>query len=214
MTNEDSQYVYLSDGGHFENLGLYELIRRRVKYIIVSDADADKDYQFGDLANAIEKCKVDFGVQIEMGEYMTIAPVAATKLSATHFAIGQIHYRPQTAGEVAEGTSPGVLLYMKSSITGDEPAQVLGQHVAGSDFPHDTTLDQFFNETKFETYRALGEHMSNILFERYAAYRTTKGARLLDDDPMTREERAVYVRTFFESFLKDAQEDQTLLHSH
>jgi len=214
MTNENSQYVYLSDGGHFENLGLYELIRRRVKFIIASDADADPTYEFGDLANAIEKCKVDFGVQIEMGEYTTIAPTEATKLSATHFAIGQIHYLPQTAGEVAEGTSPGVLLYIKSSLTGDEPAQVLGQHVPGSDFPHDTTLDQFFNETKFETYRALGEHMGNVLFERYAAYRVTKGGRLLDGSPMTREERAVYVRTFFESFLKDAQKDQTLLHPH
>ena len=69
MTTEDSQYVYLSDGGHFENLGLHELIRRRVKFIIACDADADPKYEFGDLANAIDKCKVDFGVRIKMGEY-------------------------------------------------------------------------------------------------------------------------------------------------
>jgi hypothetical protein len=214
MANEENEYVYLSDGGHFENLGLYELIRRRVKFIIASDADADPTYEFGDMANAIEKCKVDFGVQIEMGEYMTISPVPATRLSTTHFSVGLIHYLPQTAEEVVEGTSPGVLLYIKSSLTGDEPAQVLGQHVPGSAFPHDTTLNQFFNETQFETYRALGEHMGSVLFERYAAYQKEKRAPWPDNNPMTREERAAYVRTFFESFLKAARKDQALLQSH
>ena len=107
-----------------------------------------------------------------------------------------------------------MLLYVKSSLTGDEPAQVLGQHVAGSAFPQDNTLNQFFNETQFKTYRALGEHMGNVLFERYGAYQKAKRAPWPDNHPMTREERAVYVRTFFESFLRAAQNDPTLLQSH
>ena len=60
------RYIYLSDGGHFENLGLYELVRRRVRFIICSDADADHAFTFEDLGGAIEKCRCDFGVEIKV----------------------------------------------------------------------------------------------------------------------------------------------------
>jgi len=204
--NEDKQYVYLSDGGHFENLGVYELVRRRVKYIIICDADADPKYEFGDLANAIEKCRVDFGVQIEMNDYSKIAANEKTKLSETHFAIGRIHYRPQSASEVANGADEGVLLYIKSSITGDEPAQVLGQRSAGSPFPHDTTLNQFFTETQFEAYRALGEHMGTVLDDQYLAFLSDNGITLPGPSDLTAEQRAEYVRNFFQFFLKPDRE--------
>ena len=209
--NEEKEYVYLSDGGNFENLGLYELVRRRVKYIIVCDADSDPDYEFGDLANAIEKCRVDFGVQIEMNDYTKIAPDEKTRRSATHFAIGMIHYLPQTAAEEAQGTSPGVLLYIKSSITGDEPAQVLGQQSAGSRFPHDETLNQFFNETQFEAYRALGEHMGAFLETRYTLFLTSNGGTMPAPAGMAPEQRAEFVRMFFNSFLIKAWTDPSLL---
>jgi hypothetical protein len=62
--DENGYHLELTDGGHFENLGLYELVRRRVGTIIVSDAGVDKDFTFGDLANAIEKVRTDFGVSI------------------------------------------------------------------------------------------------------------------------------------------------------
>jgi len=62
--NENASYVQLTDGGHFENLALYELIRRRARLIIVCDAGADSDFQFTDLANAMEKVRTDFGTLI------------------------------------------------------------------------------------------------------------------------------------------------------
>ncbi|HWN40072.1 MAG TPA: hypothetical protein VNP02_16335, partial [Gammaproteobacteria bacterium] len=65
LTDKDSGYVYLSDGGHFENLGIYELVRRRCRYIIACDAGADERYGFEDLANAIRKCRTDLGVEID-----------------------------------------------------------------------------------------------------------------------------------------------------
>ncbi|MEG7524713.1 MAG: patatin-like phospholipase family protein, partial [Chromatiales bacterium] len=65
---EKESFLQLSDGGHFENLGIYELIRRHLKLIVVCDAGADPDFQFGDLANAIEKVRTDFGVCIEFEE--------------------------------------------------------------------------------------------------------------------------------------------------
>ncbi len=61
---EDNRYIQLSDGGHFENLAIYELIRRKLDLIIVSDGGADPSFNFDDLANAIEKVRVDFGTKI------------------------------------------------------------------------------------------------------------------------------------------------------
>ena len=54
-TTDDSPYVYLSDGGHFENLGLYEMLRRRCRFIVVIDAGCDPDFTFEDLGNAVRK---------------------------------------------------------------------------------------------------------------------------------------------------------------
>src|SRR5205823_9531188 len=73
-TNDRYPYVYLSDGGHFENLGLYEMVLRRRHSIIVSDAGCDADYAFEDLGNAIRKIRVDLGVPIEMHEPMYLYP--------------------------------------------------------------------------------------------------------------------------------------------
>lgn len=158
-TGDAGKYVYLSDGGHFENLGIYELVRRRMKYIIACDADADPNYIFEDLANAVEKCRRDFGVEIEI-DTSEIKPNKKTQLSKSHFAAGKINY-PASANTPA---CAGVLLFFKSSLTGDEPADVLGRRSVDSRFPHDTTVNQFFNETQFEAYRALGEHMFDTLW--------------------------------------------------
>jgi hypothetical protein len=153
-------YLYLSDGGHFENLGVYELVRRRVPCIIACDADADPNYTFGDLANCVERCRVDFGVQIVFrSPLQNIKPDPKTDLSKTHFALASVVY--------PDGTE-GLLLYIKSSLIGDEPANVLGQRAISSKFPHDDTLNQFFNENGFEAYRSLGESMGNSVFYGYS----------------------------------------------
>jgi hypothetical protein len=161
--DDASPYVYLSDGGHFENLGIYEMVRRRLPYIVACDADADPKYEFGDLANAVEKCRRDFGVEIEIDTSL-IRPQKTTNLSQRHFAVGTINY-PGANGKPAE---KGILLYLKSSIIGNEPADVLGEANGQSHFPHDTTANQFFNETKFEAYRALGEHMFTGIWKEAA----------------------------------------------
>ena len=62
----DQPYVYLSDGGHFDNLGVYELVRRHCRYIVACDAGADPAYQFEDLGGMIRKCREDLGVPIEI----------------------------------------------------------------------------------------------------------------------------------------------------
>ncbi|MEJ2592101.1 MAG: hypothetical protein P8178_11995 [Candidatus Thiodiazotropha sp.] len=153
MTTEQSSYVYLSDGGHFENLGIYELVRRRCRYIVVCDAGCDPHYGFEDLGNAIRKCKIDHGVDIEIDTH-AIKPVAAGGFSSVHCAVGRIYY-----GTASDRQSNGYLLYLKASLTGDEPSDVLQYRDAHPDFPHQTTADQWFSESQFESYRKLGAHI-------------------------------------------------------
>lgn len=196
-TKDSGKYVYLSDGGHFENLGIYELVRRRMKYIIACDADADPNYGFEDLANAVEKCRRDFGVKIEI-DTSAIKPDEKTHQSKAHFAVGQIIY-PSVPGEK---NFIGVLLYLKSSLTGDESADILGQRTANKRFPHDTTLNQFFNETQFEVYRALGEHMFHRLWEDY---KRNMGSNFVS--PKDKPKKAL--NDFFTTLDKDRETNRT-----
>src|SRR5262249_58439421 len=64
LTTDERPYIYLSDGGHFENLGLYEMVRRRCRYMVVVDAGCDPTYTFEDLGNAVRKIAIDLGVKI------------------------------------------------------------------------------------------------------------------------------------------------------
>ncbi len=152
-TRGRGRYVYLSDGEHFENLGVYELVRRRCRFILATDVGADPEYAFDNLGNAIRKCRADLGVEIEIDA----GPIKADAngLSKWHCAVGTIHY-PLPGG----GTELGTLLYVKSSLTGDEPADVLAYARANPPFPHQTTADQFFDESQFESYRRLGHHVA------------------------------------------------------
>lgn len=162
-TDDESRYVYLSDGGHFENLGIYELVKRRCKFIVACDASADGDYAFGDLGNAIRKCREDIGVEIKI-KTDHIFPQGTDKPSEWHCAVGEIHY--ENVDPAASAERPGVLVYLKSSLTSDEPADVLNYKTDHKTFPHETTVDQWFTESQFESYRRLGQHIACTVFER------------------------------------------------
>lgn len=180
QTDDEAGYVYLSDGGHFENLGLYELVKRRCKYIIVCDADADGTYSFSDLGNAIRKCREDIGVEIELKTSAlypsgpsdasksgsTTAAAPQDKLSHCHWAVGTIHYdQVDPFSDPDSDAAKGILIYLKTSITGDEPADVLNYRAQHPDFPHQSTAEQWFAESQFESYRCLGQHSIQKLFE-------------------------------------------------
>jgi predicted acylesterase/phospholipase RssA len=152
-TDYNRDFVYLSDGGHFENLALYELVRRQCRFIIVCDAGEDHLMHFEDLGNAIEKCRTDFGVDIEI-DVEEIRRQADSNNSKWHCAVGTIHYE-----KVNGGVPAGTLLYLKSSMTGDEPTDVQRYASEHAEFPHETTADQWFTESQFESYRALGHHV-------------------------------------------------------
>ena len=165
MTTDDKKWVYLSDGGHFENLGVYELVRRRCRLIIACDAGQDGAVTFEDLGNAIERCRADFGVDIEI-DLAKLRP-GPDRRSEWHCAIGTIRYdRLPPVKKTDPREVAGTLLYIKSSLTGDEPADILRYAAEHPSFPHESTNDQFFDESQFESYRGLGYHAVEDVFSR------------------------------------------------
>jgi hypothetical protein len=155
--DETHNWVNLSDGGHIENLATIELLRRRCKYIITGDAEADPSMHFPSLAALIRFARIDLGIDIRIDLDQLRIPeggglTARERVSRQHFALGRITY----PGEA----EPGYLLYFKSSVTGDEDEVISEYRARKSTFPHESTADQFFDEGQFEAYRALGEHMA------------------------------------------------------
>ena len=141
QTDLGSPFVYLSDGGHFENLGIYELVRRRCACIVAIDAGQDADGRFDDLGNAIRTCYADFGVTIE---------IDTSGMKSSYFALGRIHYPDAPAAN---------LLYIKPNLIGGEPADLANYQATHPQFPHESTADQWFDESQFESYRKLGHHI-------------------------------------------------------
>lgn len=153
LTDNRNPYIYLSDGGHFENLGLYEMILRRCHFIVISDAGCDPECAFEDLGNAIRKVRIDLGIPIELKEPSIFSRKAADKASR-YCAVGTINYRAVDGSSARNGT----LIYLKPVIRGGQPMDVFNYAHTSAEFPHESTGDQFFSETQFESYRMLGGH--------------------------------------------------------
>jgi len=154
LTDDENSYVYLSDGGHFENLAIYEMVLRRCHYIVVSDGSQDAECEFDDLGGALRKIRVDLGVPITI-EKINIYSRKSDKVGK-YCAVGRIHYSAVDGGDPEK--TDGVLIYIKPAICGGEPADVFNYAQRSKLFPHESTADQFFSETQFESYRMLGLH--------------------------------------------------------
>jgi hypothetical protein len=185
-----SRRIYLTDGGHIENLGLYELTKRRCRVIIAVDAEADQGMVFPSLVKAQLMMRIDHGVRLELpwpeisaackqanAKIGTAEEASLSTKSGPHVAVGRIIYRDNppkgpdgsaVAGSDADAAQGervhGVLIYIKASMTGDENDSIRDYKRRNGDFPHETTLDQFFSEEQFEVYRALGFHMTHRFF--------------------------------------------------
>jgi hypothetical protein len=151
LTDNDSDYVYLSDGGHFENLGLYEMVLRRCRFIVVSDAGCDPACSFEDLGGAIRKIRIDLGIPIEFEGIKITSRLQKT--NGRRCAIANIGY-----SHVDGKDTDGVLIYLKPSFYGDEPTDIINYALGNLEFPHEPTSDQWFSESQFESYRMLGVH--------------------------------------------------------
>ena len=177
------RFWYLSDGGHFENLAGYELIRRRLPLIVLIDGEQYGEYNFDGLACLIRKAEMDFGARIEFFTQQELAnpvsiaakvpgklrknlkklgslsdrfciPQELGKSGSKHAAMGTVHYRNSRSKE--PGSS--LIIYLKASLSDDEELDLQCYHKEHPDFPHQSTGDQFFDENQWESYRKLGEH--------------------------------------------------------
>jgi hypothetical protein len=155
----DTPSVYLSDGGHIENLGVYELLRRRCRFVIVGDGEADPEMHFVSLAGALRYARLDLGIEVDID--LDAMRIDETGTSNAHWCVGVIYY-PATESELA---MQGYVLYFKSAVTGDEDEIITQYRAANPDFPHETTADQFFDEAQFEAYRDLGLHSVRGMFD-------------------------------------------------
>jgi Patatin-like phospholipase len=164
--DRDAGFVFLTDGGHIENLGVYKLLRRRCSLIVAVDAEADPDYHFASLVQLERFARIDLGTRI----FLDWAPIAErsrvvshsfekrqrSPQAGPHVAIGLIDYPAVTPSGIRER---GALIYIKSSMSGDENDYVAAYKRRNPDFPQESTLEQLFSEEQLEAYRALGEHI-------------------------------------------------------
>jgi len=159
LTTDQHAWVNLSDGGHFENLGVYEMVLRRASTIIAVDGSCDPDFHFDDLGNAIRKIYVDMGIPIVFPDGIAISRMASP--ASLHCAIGQIRYSAVDGAAAPDGT----LIYLKSSLTGNEPQDVRNYAATHPEFPHQSTADQWFDESQLEAYRRLGHHVVEEIYQ-------------------------------------------------
>jgi len=155
MVSDDAPFVNVSDGGQFENMGLYELVRRRCLTILICDAEADSAFSFQGIGMAIRKCRIDFGVEISIANLDQILPDDKAKgFSPLAYAEGTILYPNPTH---PHNPIQGKILYIKSTLTGAEPVDLFNYKREHPAFSNESTLNQWFTESQFESYRRLGQ---------------------------------------------------------
>jgi hypothetical protein len=181
QTNDLSSYCYLTDGGHFDNTGLYPLVERGCRYIVLVDCGADPRPCFSDLGDAIRRCRIDFGTEIKLD----IKPllISNDEGPTTYFVAGGIRYSREHAeflnweltGEensrAEKDARTGIIIYLKPSVLnppelGRETADVRQYAIENSSFPQETTANQWFDEAQFESYRRLGQLTAKVAFEK------------------------------------------------
>jgi hypothetical protein len=177
---ENSHILQLSDGGHFDNLGLYELIRRKVRLIVVSDGTADPRFGFGDLLTVLPRLREDFGATIKFDDpppstrgvtMLSKGPPRANDPAPVDFILPYID--PETLPRYPAGvalarcgyaiaritygdTTTGTLVYLKAAALQEMDLELRGYKGKIPDFPNESTLDQFYSDEKFEVHRGLG----------------------------------------------------------
>jgi hypothetical protein len=158
LTNNKCKYVYLSDGGHFENLALYEMVLRRCRTIVVLDSGCDEKFTYEDLGNAVRKIRIDLNIPIVF-EDDWIRPLRDRKKRC---AVARIDY-----SRADPPSEPGYLVYIKPMLLGDEPPDVESYSKTDATFPHQSTADQWFDESQTESYRMLGKFTVHSMCENW-----------------------------------------------
>jgi len=168
------RWWYLSDGGHFENTGVYALLRREVEFIVLADCGADPDFEFADLENLVRKARIDFDAEIEMytrdeaaglvcptdAEVSILSPQdMADNASVRGVLMARICYHRSDPARRKFGT----LLIVKPNLHQALDNDLLAYARRNPTFPQQSTADQFFDEAQWESYHRLGEDFGRSL---------------------------------------------------
>jgi hypothetical protein len=165
-----------TDGGHYENLGLVELLRHRCRVIYCIDASGDSPPLAATLAQAVTLAREELGVTINLTSPLDLVPGSATPLEPTSplaalnarlskkaVCVGEITYPEPVEYEIPGrkiSTDKGHLIVAKGVLTADTPYHLLSYALDNDAFPRDSTGDQFFNCDQFDAYQALGRHIA------------------------------------------------------
>jgi hypothetical protein len=145
-----ARYLYVTDGGHYENLGLVELLRRGCRQIYCFDASGGEGYET--LGDAIALARSELDVEIGEMELKPLIPDQQTGQAAQMATHVDFRYPSDPLG-----TKPCRIVYAHNVLTGDSPWDAQAYHKRNPSFPHNSTLDQLYTDQKFEGYRVLGE---------------------------------------------------------
>lgn len=194
---DERSYCFVSDGGHNENTGIAALLQRRCRVIIASDASQDELYRFLDIHLLVQEGETQHGVKFrslrhspEAGandelDLSSLVPASIRRSSGSsgeeqppwadrHFEVFRIEYPDdevsRLAGLRSKADRTGFLIYLKPTLTGDEPLPVREYQRSNKHFPHDPTSDQDFVSQKFQAYITLGNHVGQDVCEQLFGY--------------------------------------------
>ncbi|MGO7274689.1 patatin-like phospholipase family protein [Rhizobium ruizarguesonis] len=173
---------YLTDGGHFENTGIYSLLQREVNFIVACDNGADLKYDMVDVLRLVQRARIDLEAHITFLDQVALdkklgpnSPLQG--IIGTFKELARPGDRDAPGGAVAtlaeieyrKTGKTGTILLVKPRLTFTEPPELLAyrNRAGGKDFPQQTTGDQFFDEEQWEAYRRLGEYSADKLFAVY-----------------------------------------------
>ncbi|MDQ6647197.1 MAG: patatin-like phospholipase family protein, partial [Pseudomonadota bacterium] len=153
---------YLSDGGHFDNTGVYSLLKRELRLIVLADCGADPSYVFTDVENLTRKARIDLDTGIDFIDPESLPTGLSAVLRARFGTPDSIMPNPGSQHLLLARISypsgaSGCLLVVKPRLYGELPLDVAGYADRHRDFPQQSTAQQFFDESQWESYCQLGE---------------------------------------------------------
>jgi len=159
-TGQMGTYCYLTDGGHFDNTGIHALVERGCRYIVFCDCGADPSLGFSDIGTAIRRCRIDFGTEISLDIATYAERGRRRRLRGPHVVRGIIRYQDahlrMLGIEPTAKSREGVILWIKPVVRDQDSADVRQYQLAYRDFPQQSTADQWYDESQFESYRRIG----------------------------------------------------------
>jgi len=181
----DRSYLFVCDGGYVDNTGIAPLLQRRCRVMIACDAGQDEAFQFADLRRLLSEGESRYGIQfspidpadhriqLEKISLPLPDPRASTKTnpsgqvwSENSYLIIKVRYPDDelTRRQLGEDRT-GYLIYVKPTLTGKEPADLLHYRKTRPEFPHDPTVEMCFDPEQFHMYRRLGERLGDVLIQ-------------------------------------------------